>query len=91
MCDKLLPDCAKIFGGIMRGQDAIQTNLASVQKNQTKLFEALFGNGDPSRSIASRLTKIETQFAEGRAHGDRFWKVASVVIAIIAVVIACFK
>ena len=91
MCQNMRPDCAKVFGGILKSLDATDKQLTIIRANQDKLFTVLLGNGDPAKSIASRLTRIETQVEENGGARDRFWKVASVIIACVAVLIAWLK
>ena len=84
MCDRMREACHVTFEALLRG-------VKEIKEDQAKLFKAVLGNGDPSNSISSRLTRVETQVTEGRGARDRFWKAASVGIACVAVLIAWLK
>ena len=95
MCDGIQPVCGVTFKAILRTLDEMRKEqaerMAEMRASIDKLYKTVLGNGDPAKSIASRLTRIETQVEENGGARDRFWKVASVIIACVAVLIAWLK
>ena len=95
MCDGIQPVCGVTFKAILRTLDEMRKEqaerMAEMRASIDNLYKTVLGNGDPSNSMASRLTRAETRIDEGQGATDRFWKVASVIIACVAVAIAWLK
>jgi len=63
-------------------------HLKGMDEKLDNIGKAVLGNGDTKNSLTSRVTALETTHTNAQQHGDRWWKIASVVIAGVAVLIA---
>lgn len=80
----LRPECKGLF-------ERTHDELIDIKVSLGQIRKAVLGNGNPKDSLASRVTALEATADEQGRGRDRFWKVASVGIAALAVLIACLK
>jgi len=76
-CKDIHPACAETFRQIVNKLDDIS--------------HAVLGNGRPRDSMVDRLARLEERGMVEKQHGDRYWKIATVAIGALAVLIAALR
>lgn len=80
-CQTIHPACAHAFHEIALNTAQLDERTAAMDEKLDAISKAVLGNGDPHRSLAARVERLE-------AASVRTWKVIGLCAAIVAAIVA---